>query len=85
MENKKIDNDDKKFQRQGWQLFVQLSGWLIGPIILALLVGQFLDQKYNTKPWLFLVCLSLAFLATCFGIVKETRRFIKSIEKQGKQ
>jgi F0F1-type ATP synthase assembly protein I len=82
MENKKIDN--KEFQRQGWQLFIQLSGWLIGPVILALLLGQWLDQKYHTKPWLFLACLGLAFLATCFGIVKETKEFVRNIEKESK-
>ncbi|MCX6790580.1 MAG: AtpZ/AtpI family protein [Candidatus Gribaldobacteria bacterium] len=83
VEPKKSDN--KEFQRQGLQLFFQLSGWLIGPIVIALLVGQWLDQKYQTKPWIFFSCLMVAFICTCVGIVKESRQFIKDLENQGKK
>ena len=74
--------DDQNYQRQGLQLFFELSGWLIGPIVVALMLGQWLDAKYQTKPWIFLTCLTLAFIATCIGIVKATKDFIKDIEKR---
>ncbi|MDO8524110.1 MAG: AtpZ/AtpI family protein [bacterium] len=68
-------------QTQGIALFFNLSGWLAGPIIIALFLGKWLDGKYHTGQMLFFVCLGVAFLITCFGIVKETKAYIKKIEK----
>ncbi|MFA6322468.1 MAG: AtpZ/AtpI family protein [Candidatus Buchananbacteria bacterium] len=59
-----------------------LSGWLVGPLVLSLYIGQWLDEKYQTKPWLFLFSVGLAFCLTCFGLVLEAIKFIKAIEKE---
>jgi F0F1-type ATP synthase assembly protein I len=80
------DNQDKRmaqkeFIRKGLMLFLELSSWLVGPIIAALLLGNWLDRHYQTKPWLFLVCLGVAFIITCLGIAKETKSFIREIEQ----
>ncbi len=64
-------------QSQGIALFFNLSGYLAGPIIVALFLGKWLDTKYNTGQTLFFVCLGVAFFITCFGIVKETKAYIK--------
>lgn len=76
-----IGKEDNQFA-QGLSLFWSLSGWLVGPIIVALFLGRFLDARYSTRPWLFLVCLGLAFVFTSFGIVRETFKYIKQIEKE---
>lgn len=58
-----------------WQpsliLFSRLSGWIGGPIIVALFVGKWLDERYKTEPWLFLLSIGIAFIASSIGIVKE--------------
>lgn len=83
------DNADKSMIKPEWQkglkLSFELSSWLIGPLVFALFLGNWLDEKYQTKPWLFLLCTAIAFGITCFGIVFKTITYIKEIENLGNQ
>jgi len=74
----------------GWwepavEIFTQVSAWIAGPIIIALFLGKWLDQKYQTEPWLFLLCIGLAFAASSFGIVRITLNYIKKIEEESRR
>lgn len=60
-------------------LFGRLSGWIGGPIIIALFVGKWLDKKYSTEPKLFLLCVGIAFIVSTFGIVKDAMEAMKKI------
>lgn len=73
------------WQQTGLKLAFELSGWLVGPLVLALFVGSWLDSKYQTKPWLFLLSVGIAFAITCIGIVRETMQYIKDIEREAEQ
>lgn len=73
------------WQQAGLKLAFELSGWLVGPLVLALFVGNWLDSKYQTKPWLFLLSVGIAFAITCIGIVRETMQYIKDIEREAAQ
>ncbi len=72
-----------------WQpsvvLFMKLSGWIGGPVIIALFVGKWLDEKYNTEPWLFLITVGLAFTASSIGIAKEAGKAMKKMSQIDKQ
>lgn len=65
-------------------LFTKLSGWILGPVILGVIVGKWLDKKYNTEPWLFLATVGIAFFLSMFGIVKDSLREMRRIEKEEK-
>jgi len=81
-DNKKIDQKENvPWWQPGILLFVQLSGWIVVPIIMAVFLGKWLDQKYNTKPWLFLATVIAAFVVSMLGIVKEANQAIKQMEK----
>ena len=77
----KKSNDDKLWWRPSLILFTRLSGWIGGPIIIALFLGRWLDQRYNTEPWLFLATVGTAFIASSVGIVKEATVAMKEMEK----
>src|SRR3989338_4206553 len=68
-----------------WQpaiiMFLKLSAWIAVPVIIALYVGKWLDEKYRTDPWLFLACIGAAFLISMFGLVKSTLAEYKKIEQ----
>ena len=66
-------------------LFAKLSGWIVGPVIIGLVVGKWLDRKYGTEPWLFLTTVGLAFVLSMFGIVKDTMKELKRIEKEAEE
>lgn len=66
------------------EIFAQVSVWIAGPIIIALFAGKWLDKKYSSEPWLFLLCIGIAFAASSFGIVRITLNYIKKIEEEAK-
>ena len=69
------------------ELMSQVSTWIVVPIILAVIFGKMLDARFGTKPTLFLVCIALSFLLSCYGIVKVIRKYnekLKEIEREAK-
>jgi len=66
------------------RIFSQVSAWVAGPIILALILGKWLDRKFETKPWFFLAATGIAFLVSLRAIWKILVKYIKEIEKNGK-
>ena len=72
-----------------WQpamlLGMQITGWIVGPIIAGLLLGRWLDKKFGTEPWLLLVSMVLAFVITNVGIVREGRRAQQKMEEKDKK
>lgn len=78
------NNEDK--ESIWWQpsmvLFGRLSGWISGPIIIALFLGKWLDEKYDSEPWLFLSTVGAAFVVSSIGIVKEATEAMKKMERQ---
>ena len=81
-ENK--SKQETKWYSQGIEVFISVSGWIAGPIILALFLGKWLDKKYQSEPWLFLASIGLAFLISSYGIVKITLAYLKKIEKEAR-
>lgn len=76
------NNSDSAWWRPGLVLFGKLSGWIAGPVIIAVFLGKWLDQKYGTKPWLFLITVGAAFVLSSFGIVKDAMKEMKKIERE---
>lgn len=71
-----------------WQpavlMFARLSGWIAGPVIVAIFLGKWLDKKYSTEPWLFLLSVGIAFAVSMVGIVRDTKKEMGKIEKENK-
>jgi len=78
------DNQRAPWWQPGLVLFTKLSGWILGPVILGVILGKWLDRKYGTEPWLFLVTVGLAFFLSMFGIVRDSLREMKRIEREEK-
>jgi len=70
--------------KPGLEIFGQVSAWIVVPIVAALVMGKYLDARYETKPWIFLGLSGLGFLVTLFGLVRTVRTCIRKIEKNGK-
>ncbi len=81
-----MKKENEKLRTAWWQpsliLFGKLSGWIAGPVILALFIGKWLDRKYGTEPWLFLLTVGAAFILSSFGIARDSIREMKKIEKK---
>ena len=66
-------------------LFFQLSGWIGVPIILGLYLGKWLDEKFQTEPWLFLTTIGAAFIISLVGMIRESKKAIKKFTNSEKQ
>jgi hypothetical protein len=83
--------DNKNNISPWWQpavaMVLRLSVWIAGPIIIALYLGNWLDNKYNSAPKLLLLCIAIAFITSMIGLVKNTiveYRKISELSKQDK-
>ena len=74
-------NEGQPWWRDSVLLFSKLSGWIGMPVVLALFLGKWLDQKYGTEPWLLLATVGAAFTIASFGIVKEGKEAMEKIAK----
>lgn len=81
-----MKENSKNTKAPWWQpglvLFGRLSGWIAVPVIIGVFVGKYLDKKYNTEPWLFLLSVGVAFILSMLGIIRDAMRAMKEIEKE---
>ncbi len=81
-----IENKSKAaWWQSGMELFLKLSGWIGGPIIIAIFVGKWLDRKYHTEPWLFLLSVAVAFLFSMGALIIIGAKEFRKIEKENKK
>ena len=78
-----MDKNKNNWQA-GVKVFIDISGWIVGPIIIALFAGQALDKHFDTGPFLFLGLTFFAFIITIVGIVRVVQKYKKKIENHGK-
>lgn len=67
------------------EIFSQVSAWVVGPIIVALIAGKMLDQYFGTDPWIFIGLTVFAFFISIAGIWRILAKYIKNIEKELKE
>ena len=66
------------------RIFGEISTWVIVPIVVALILGKYLDGRFDTKPWIFLSATILAFIVTFTGIARILTKYIKEIDEEVK-
>jgi len=66
------------------QLFAQVSAWIVLPIVVALFVGRWLDERFEKEPLFLIGCVAVAFVVTVIGLVRETMRAAKKMEDEVK-
>lgn len=78
-------NNKKPWWEPAVEIFSEVSGWIAGPVVVALILGKYLDGRFDTKPWIFLGLTGFAFLVSTYGIVKVVSRYMKKIVEEDKQ
>ncbi len=77
---------DNKPDKPWWQpamvVFAEVTGWIAVPIIVALFVGKYLDDRYGTAPWWYLGLTGFAFIITSVGIASVGGKYIKQMEQE---
>ena len=65
-------------------MFAESTGWIAFPVIGALFLGRWLDEKQGTEPLYFLSITILAFIISSIGIGMTGVKYMKRIEKAEK-
>jgi F0F1-type ATP synthase assembly protein I len=66
----KQKNSNIPWWQPGLVLFTRLSAWIAVPVILALLLGRYLDRIFHAQPWMTMTCVSIAFITSIVMIVR---------------
>ncbi|MFZ6036299.1 MAG: AtpZ/AtpI family protein [Patescibacteria group bacterium] len=71
---------DKAWWQPALAVFAEVTGWIVVPIVAALFLGKWLDEKYDSAPWFYLGLTALAFMFTMAGLVRIGTKYIKQVE-----
>lgn len=80
-----MENNDKKgftFKNEYMKVFTNISAWIVGPVLVSLFVGKYLDRKFNSSPWILGVALALSFTVSMIAIVKIAAKYSKEVDKK---
>ncbi|MFA5155024.1 MAG: AtpZ/AtpI family protein [Patescibacteria group bacterium] len=64
------------------RIMANISGWIAFPVIIGLYLGKWLDQKFHTDPWLFLITIAFFFFVSMYGLVSSTLKEAKRWEQK---
>jgi F0F1-type ATP synthase assembly protein I len=80
MQNEKNDKKSTMdtWWQKGLQLFLRLNSWIVFPIIIAIVVGKYLDKIFGTSPWLISISIVIAFV---ISMIMLTRIGLKEMDK----
>lgn len=67
------------------RIMANISGWIAFPVIFGLYLGKWLDKKYGTEPWLFLITIATCFLVSMVGLALNAVKEFKQVEKDYQQ
>jgi len=67
--------------QKGLTVFSRLSVWIVAPVVVGVILGKWLDKKFSTEPWLFLITVGLMFFMSMFGLIKETMKEFRRLSK----
>jgi len=85
MEEDKDEKSDKAWWQPAMTVFAEVTGWIVVPIVAALFLGRYLDEKNDSSPWYYLGLTSVAFVISCIGIVIVASKYIRQIERENKE
>lgn len=64
------------------RIMAGVSGWIAFPVIIGLYLGKYLDKKFGTEPWLFIIIIAGSFVVSMYGLLVNAQREFKKIEKE---
>ena len=79
----------KEPQKPWWQpglvVFAEVTGWIAVPIIGALFLGRYLDERNDSEPWFLIGLTAVAVIISSIGIVSIAGKYIRQIEQESKK
>lgn len=81
MKNNSNESKNDNWWRPGLFLFSKLSVWIVTPVLISTFLGKYLDKRLDSEPLMLIIVVGIGFFVSIFGLVKETIKEYKKIEK----
>jgi hypothetical protein len=84
MENNKqpqADKDKNFWLNVGLRMFAESTGWIAIPVVGALYLGRYLDERQNTGSLYFFSLTALAFIISCIGLSLIGMKYLKMLDQ----
>jgi hypothetical protein len=76
------NNNKNEYMQLALTIFVEITGWIAFPVIGALYLGRWLDEKQGTEPLYYLSITAAAFIISSVGIGITGVKYMKRIEAE---
>ena len=63
-------------------LGLQFTSMMITPVIVCILIGYYVEKKYNLGSWFMTICVFVSFALLIFNLVSFARMAVHISEKQ---
>jgi F0F1-type ATP synthase assembly protein I len=80
-----MENNKKSDWAEALAVFFRLSVWIVFPVLIGVFLGKWLDRVNNSSPKWFLIVVGISFVISMFGLVVNTLKEYKKIEKNEKK
>lgn len=86
MDDQKPGSESREKQEAWWlpamHIFFRTAGWIAAPVIIALFVGSWLEDKYGSETHYILISAAVAFVVTMAGLLKTTLSELKKMDEK---
>ena len=72
----------KNAKQLPWALAIYSSTSILGPLLIIGGIGYWLDRVFNTRPWLLVISIFIAFIVTNLLLFKKVVVLTKWIKRQ---
>ena len=72
-----MEKDNKKGLASGLQLAWELGYLIAIPLVVFALTGRFLDQRFDTSPWILLAGIFLALVVSGIAVARKALEVMK--------
>lgn len=75
-------------KKQSWfngeylKVFTRISAYIVVPVLISAFVGNYLDKRFGTAPWILGVALAFSFTFSMIAIVKIAKKYDKEVLKE---
>ncbi len=74
------DKDKNFWLNVGLRMFAESTGWIAIPVVGALYLGRYLDEKQSTGNLYFFGLTALAFIISCVGLSLIGMKYLKMLD-----
>ena len=73
--------NNKAWWQPAMEVFAQVSGWIVFPLIFAIYFGKWLQGKWGHEPWTYIGCVAIAFIITNIGLIRAALKAAGKMQK----